>query len=105
MFVTLSDGGIRNAYTLRFSNKWGETRAFEIGIADANGLVMDSPELVEPGKGGLRLAVAADATRAIRVFVTAPKGASLAKSTPISFVARDLENSETVNAGDHFFAP
>ena len=105
LFVTLSDGRIRNAYTLRFSNKWGETRAFEIGIADANGLVMDSPELVEPGGDGLRLTVAADATRAIRVFVTAPKGAALAKSTPISFVARDLENSEIVSAGDHFFAP
>ena len=105
LFVTLSDGRIRNAYTLRFSNKWGETREFEIGIADANGLISDSPELVEPGKDGLRLAVGADATRAIRVFVTAPKGAALAKSTPITFVARDLENNEIVSAGDHFFAP
>ena len=105
LFVTLSDGRIRNGYTLRFSNKWGETREFEIGIADANGLVMDSPELVEHGKDGWRLAVAADATRAIRVFVTAPKGAALGKSTPISFVARDLENNEIVSAGDHFFAP
>ena len=105
LFVTLSDGRIRNAYTLRFSNKWGEMREFEVAIADGNGLVMESPEIIEPGKDGLRLAVAADATRAVRVFVTAPKSAKPPKSTPLSFVARDLENSETVTAGDHFFAP
>ena len=105
LFVTLSDGRIRNAYTLRFSNKWGQMREFEVAIADGNGLVMESPEIIEPGKDGLRLAVAADATRAVRVFVTAPKSAKPPKSTPLSFVARDLENSETVTAGDHFFAP
>ncbi len=105
LFVTLSDGRIRNAYSLRFSNKWGQMREYEVVASSLDGLRLESPELIESGESGLRLTVAADSTRAIRVFVTGPKGAAMAKSTPLSFVARDLENGETVRTHDHFFSP
>ena len=105
LFVTLSDGAIRNAYTLRFSNKWGEKREFEILISKPDGLRMDSPELANSAMDRLRVVVDADSTRPIRVFVTTPKGAWIEKSAPLAFVARDLANGETVRAEDHFFAP
>ena len=105
MFVTLSDGRIRNAYTLRFSNKWGVTREFAVEFAGIDGLTVDSPDLVEAAGQGLRVAVDPDATRAIRVFVTAPKAAGVVKSAPLTVVARDAANGETVRTGDHFFAP
>jgi polyferredoxin len=105
LFVTLSDGRIRNAYTLRFSNKWGQKREYEVVVSSSDGLTLESPDVVEPAKNKLRLSVDPDSTRAIRVFVTAAKGVVDAKSTPLSFSARDLENGETVRTDDHFFSP
>ena len=105
LFVTLSDGRIRNAYTLRFSNKWGQKREYDVVVSSSDGLTLESPDIVEPAKNVLRLSVDPDSTRAIRVFVTAAKGVVVAKSTPLSFSARDLENGETVRTDDHFFSP
>ena len=45
MFVTLSDGRIRNAYTVRFSNKWGEARDFDVTVSGLDGLTIASAEI------------------------------------------------------------
>lgn len=105
LFVTLSDGSIRNAYTLRFSNKWAQTREFEITVDGLAGISTQSPDLSDEAASRLKVSVDPDSTRAIRLFVTAPKGVKIDKSNSISFVARDLENAEIVRVDDHFFGP
>ena len=105
LFVTLSDGSIRNAYTLRFSNKWAQKRDFEIAVGGLQGALAQSPDLPDGAGSPLKVSVEPDSTRAVRIFVTAPKGLKIDKSSSITFVARDLENAETVRVDDHFFAP
>ena len=105
LYVTLSDGSIRNVYTLRFSNKWAQKRDFEIAVSGLQGALAQSPDLPDGAGSPLKVNVEPDSTRAVRIFVTAPKGLKIDKSSSISFVARDLENAETVRVDDHFFAP
>ena len=105
LFVTLSDGSIRNAYTLRFSNKWAQQRDFEIAVGGLQGASAQSPDLPDGAGSPLKVSVDSDSTRAIRIFITAPKGLKIDKSNGVAFVARDLENAETVRVHDHFFAP
>jgi multiple sugar transport system permease protein len=45
----------------------------------------------------LTVSVEPDSTRASRIFVTAPKGLKIDKSSSITFVARDLENAAMVD--------
>ena len=96
---------IRNAYTVRFSNKWGEARDFDVTVSGLDGLTIESAEAPHTPSGGLRVNVAPDATRAIRLFASAPRASLRDKSSAIAVIAVDPLNGETVRVADHFFAP
>ncbi len=73
IYVTLSDGDIRNAYDIRLRNKQGEDANFRITV--------DSQEPVRmqlEGETGNTITVAADKLKTQRLYVIAPKGASMA---------------------------
>ncbi len=73
IYVTLSDGDIRNAYDIRLRNKQGEDASFRITV--------DSQEPVRmqlEGETGNTITVAADKLKTQRLYVIAPKGASMA---------------------------
>lgn len=73
IYVTLSDGDIRNAYDIRLRNKQGEDARFRITV--------DSQEPVRmqlEGETGNTITVAADKLKTQRLYVIAPKGASMA---------------------------
>ena len=67
MFVTLSDGSIRNTYELRLRNKHGEDRWFTFAATSDAGFV-----LTLDGAPGLKVLVPANMTKTQRLFVTAP---------------------------------
>jgi polyferredoxin len=105
MFVTLSDGRIRNAYTLRFGNKWGTARDFDVTISGLDGLNIESAEASLTPSGALRVKVEPDSTLPIRVFASAPRASLREKSSTIAVVAIDPLNGETVRVRDQFFSP
>lgn len=73
IYVTLSDGDIRNAYDIRLRNKQGEDARFRITV--------DSQEPVRmqlEGETGNTITVAADKLKTQRLYVIAPKGGSMA---------------------------
>ncbi|MGB3148610.1 MAG: cytochrome c oxidase accessory protein CcoG [Paracoccaceae bacterium] len=74
LYVTLSDGAIRNSYELRLHNKHGEAREFHISITAEAPLELTLEGLLTP-----TVTVPADATVAQRVYVTAPSGTKAAK--------------------------
>ena len=105
--VALSDGGVRNGYTIRLLNKRPEDRAFDIAV---DGLPEGGHiEVVglEPQPDGTLVAdIGPDRTRELRLLLFAPAGgvADDAK-LPIRVVVRDVATGETAAAGDFFHAP
>jgi cytochrome c oxidase accessory protein FixG len=91
IFVTLSDGSIRNTYDIRLRNKNPEERMFEISLTGnlAFGLSLDDTPYAS-------VAVPADSTLLQRVFVTAPAGSdpTTAEFTDLRFWIEDLANGD-----------
>ncbi len=111
LFVRLADGGIRNAYTVRLSNKIPEDRAFEIRVDDF------APEFVASAAGKRAesgwpiFVVGPDQTLEERLFVTLPKE-GLGKGhdhdedkRDISFRLIDLRSGKQIRVKDHFMLP
>ncbi|MGV7033140.1 cytochrome c oxidase accessory protein CcoG [Methylobacterium symbioticum] len=98
-FVTLSDGSVRNGFTLRIVNKRPAERRFALALA---GL----PEARVDVVGGVpdALPVPADATQEFRVLVFMPPDARAANA-PLTFRITDPETGEAAGAQDYFKAP
>ncbi len=102
VFVRLSDGAIRNGFTMRILNKQLETRRFALsvnglpgGVVEIVGLPLGSANVVEVGP---------DQSREFRVLVNNYEFAP-PSSTPITFHLRDLASGVWAQAHDNFRAP
>ena len=95
-FVQLSDGSIRNAYTVKIINKASEARDFIVSIEGKPSLTLSAIGEETDGKS-LTVAGEADGLRAVRLFVTAPPGEELRASEPLTFVVTDPVSGETVD--------
>jgi cytochrome c oxidase accessory protein FixG len=104
IYVTLSDGSIRNGYTLRILNKRPTERVFTLSVEGLPGARLEVPGAAgEASQASIR--VKPDATHELRALVFAPAGARLDKSTPVLFRAVDLDSGEAASAEDFFKAP
>jgi cytochrome c oxidase accessory protein FixG len=102
VFVRLSDGAIRNAYTVRISNKRAERREFTLSISGLAGALLDVVQTRDDGR--FVVEVGPDQTREVRVLVT--DYADLPPpTTPINFHLYDVITGERASAGDHFRGP
>lgn len=94
LFVTLSDGSIRNGYTVKILNKIHETRQFLIevkGVKGAQAWIESGPPLGLP----ILVTVPADALSSYKLFVSAPSESLQDKSSDIDIVVADFESGET----------
>jgi polyferredoxin len=82
-FVRLSNGDIRNAYTVKILNKRRQEQQFELVLDGLPGA-----RVTFVGDDG-RLAVHPDAVGTFRVLVTLPAGAAPIGSKPVEFSVRD----------------
>lgn len=102
--VKLSDGSIRNAYTLRFLNKRGFDRVVAVDIdgpADAKVHIV-GPDSVTPDRP--MIVLNRDATTELRVLVTTPPGGRPGE-TPLKFRVTDIGLGEVASATDNFVTP
>jgi cytochrome c oxidase accessory protein FixG len=100
VFVRLSDGSIRNGFTVRVANKRLEERTFVLaleGVPDAK-LDIVGGEIDQQGRHTLN--VGPDQTLEARVLVTA--GATLPNSTDVRFTITDAGSGDAAYASDHF---
>ena len=99
VYVTLSDGSIRNAYDLRVRNKHGEARTFRVSVAAEEIL-----RLAVEGADERRVTVPADETLETRIYVIAKPDApaAAASSTPVRFWVEDVESDERAHAEARF---
>ena len=100
LFVTLSDGAIRNGYTFRLSNKRPGERHYALTV---EGLTGARVEVV--GGTPQDMPVPSDSTQEFRVLVFAPAGRSADPSIPLTFTLTDPATGESIRAEDHFKAP
>ncbi|MBT5459649.1 MAG: cytochrome c oxidase accessory protein CcoG [Rhodospirillaceae bacterium] len=87
LFVKLSDGGIRNGYTVKILNKHHEIRTFDLKLS---GVKPAAISII--GTTGTRVTVGPDRLRSFRVFVKTPRAALTSDSTPIRFHVKDRED-------------
>jgi cytochrome c oxidase accessory protein FixG len=104
MFVRLSDGSVRNGYTVRIVNKHLKKREFALGFNGLPATLIDFVGLPPREDGELWIDVGPDQTRELRVVVT-DYGLPPPASTRIVFRLTDVATGEQAEARDHFFGP
>ena len=72
LFVTLSDGSIRNGYTVKILNKSREPQVYELSIAGLEGATLSVVGEEQAGSQA-ELAARPDAVTTYRVHVSAPR--------------------------------
>lgn len=99
IFVTLSDGSIRNTYDIRLRNMSHEAREFTVSMEAPAGLRLELE-----GADAARAHVAPDATLQQRVYVIAPPGsdAAAAARSNLTFWFAAEGSSSRVSAGSVF---
>ncbi|MFM9940117.1 MAG: cytochrome c oxidase accessory protein CcoG [Hyphomicrobiaceae bacterium] len=92
-YVRLTDGGVRNGYTVKVLNKLHQPRSFAITVDGVPGAAL-AVVGAEP-----QFSVVTDTLRELRVFVTVPRALAVAeagRSLPMTFVVRDVASGHTV---------
>lgn len=103
-FMLMSDGSVRNAYTLKLRNMESRPRRMEVSIEGLPGAVMWSEDM--PREAAARKIVrdvAADEIDTMRAYVVAPEGTASQKFT---FTLRSLDEKGESDSGEaNFEAP
>ena len=106
LYVALSNGGIRNGYTLKILNKLHEPHKFEIAVDGLPGA-----RLTITGFDGIAnpaLTVPTDVLSELHVFIVIPAESLKALTPhihPFSFVVRDIQSGRVVRHGTSFRRP
>ncbi len=103
LYVQVAQGGLRNAYTVKISNKTMRDTAFTLDITGLSGAVM---EVAGGDKGTqLTLPVEADAIGTYRVLVYAQPEHLVNGAQEIGFVLRSQATGETAKHESMFMGP
>lgn len=106
IYVELSDGSVRNGYTIRLLNKRQLARDFILSVEGMPaGTRIEAVGITENVLGKPVIAVGPDTTREVRVLAFSPPGADLAKSTPVTFRITETVMGAVARADDFFKAP
>ncbi|HVP83457.1 MAG TPA: cytochrome c oxidase accessory protein CcoG [Rhizomicrobium sp.] len=102
-YVTLADGAVRNAYTLKLMNRFDKPRDLLLSIS---GIHARSVNVIGLGnvKLPVKLNVEADKVRAVRVLVTVAKGDAKPGEQRLTFTLGDAANRETRDVSAVFVA-
>jgi cytochrome c oxidase accessory protein FixG len=103
-YVMLSDGGVRNGYTIKILNKLHQPREFTLVTKDLPGAQLSIVGL-EPGA---KIRVTTDDMRELRAFVTLSKTeAARSAPGPVSFslVVKDVASGSETSRGVNFHKP
>ncbi|UWQ98829.1 cytochrome c oxidase accessory protein CcoG [Rhodobacteraceae bacterium S2214] len=98
-YIVMSDGSVRNTYTIRLRNKHGEPRDFRISLSADTIL-----RIAQEGSDTNILTVAPDSTTQVRVYVIArPQDpAATEQTTDLRFWVEDVENGERAHRDSVF---
>jgi len=97
LYVTLSDGEIRNGYTLKLRNMEARPRQFEISVAGLDDpQIWDDRTAREQGADSLTVDVAPDSVARITLYVAAPGDGDGREAILFTARAQDDEGGEAI---------
>lgn len=102
--VRLSDGSVRNGYTLRLLNKRGFDRTVVIDVDGVSGPTVHVVGVDSIAQDRPAIVLGRDQTTELRVLVTAA-GDDTQKSVPLKFRITDIGLGEVTSATDNFVMP
>ncbi len=105
IYVKLSNGGIRNGYTVRILNMKIKQRNFRLGVEGFKGLKMKIVGNAPTPSGDYIIKLPKDSTLELRVLLSSPPGLKLAKSVPVTFRSTEIETGEVSTVTDFFKSP
>ncbi len=102
VFVTLSDGSIRNAYEVRVQNRNGEPNPYRLSAEVAEGGYL---RLSVQGEDAAAVLIDADATKKLDVFLTSPADQQTTGRLPVRLWVENLVTRERSAYDTHFQGP
>ena len=103
LYVTLSDGSIRNAYELKVQNMENAEQTFKLGVQSRSRDFFVQPELT--GVDGVTFEVAPDEARRLRLLLTAPSWIEVPDRADIRIWVENMETRERTSYDTHFNGP
>ncbi len=105
LFVTLSDGSIRNAYTVKVLNKTRQPRTLTLTLQGLPDGRIYAPGHEDETTGVARLEAGPDGVATFQVFVQRPRASVRRDSAEFAFVLIDPATGETVRHESVFRGP
>ncbi len=106
LYVTLSNGDIQNALTLKVLNKYREAGRFEVALADAPaGASLQLIGDETPDQPAARFVVPGDDLRAMRLILRLPRAALAGETTPLRLTITHLQSGEQIHQSLGFRGP
>ena len=105
VFVTLSDGSIRNGFTVKILNMIPEPRDIYLTVDGLPGAAMTINGINDSPLSTVRVSVEPDKLRALRVFVSQYPELVQPGATPFRFIVEDRQSYETDTYDAIFEAP
>jgi cytochrome c oxidase accessory protein FixG len=105
LFVRLSDGSLRNGYTVKVLNMKREEKTYTLTTSGIDGATLSVIGYQTESVPTAELPVKPDDIGSFRVFVTAPRKSVEDKSTDMSFVLTDTKTGAVVEHSTPFFGP
>nr|WP_245943960.1 cytochrome c oxidase accessory protein CcoG [Acuticoccus kandeliae] len=104
-YVQLSDGSIRNGYTVKIMNMEPQPRTFDFGLVGLPNGLMWSPEIVDEPARRFAVEVQPDQVREFRVFVKADPSGLDEVPKPFAFRTFEMGGRESSETDVVFEAP
>ncbi len=105
IFVKLSNGDIRNGYSLKIRNMKPQPRSFELSIKDLDSARMLRAGNTDTATQTLKISVKPDQLFEFKVFVRVPQAALKTAQTDFNFVVREIGGDEEVSRSAKFDSP
>lgn len=104
-YVLLSDGSIRNGYTVKLLNMIPEPRTFRLSIEGLPGAKLTVQDETSEADGDYDVPVEPDRLKTLRVFVTLPRDAIAEPRKDYEIEVRDANGAEHARYKATFMAP
>jgi cytochrome c oxidase accessory protein FixG len=105
LFVTLSDGAIRDGYTVKILNKAREPREYRLALEGIPGAELTVIGFQEAPATSATVPVAGDTVGSFRVFVRVPRAGVTDESMALTLVATDATTGAVVRQDTIFRGP
>jgi cytochrome c oxidase accessory protein FixG len=105
LFVTLSDGSIRNGYTIKILNKSHEPRTYDLTLEGLVGGTLSVVGQEAAASSTAALTAKPDTVTSYRVYVSAPPAALSAGSQALTMALTDRQGGATVRHETVFRGP